>query len=383
MKSLLFFSLFFLGINTGMSFAQAAHYAGTAGSSASYSSASYNNASNYSSNYSSSSYSSSANSSNNSSSYSSPAHNQSASQSAYPSSAPVNNSAAVAYSAGNNAGYSNDGAVNTRYYGNNTSIPVSNGSSPFAIRVAVQAPAIYSYAAKTTGFAPSSRGAIPNEIRKDREKCDKENIRHQFIKRMYKVADAIPWFSSLCYPWIFYNDYYYSIVESEPANYIGSSALNVSLEGQIVYGNDTLYGIVTLSNNNVFMERPAGEKQSFGLRFRYSDKNLKSVTVYNGDDELFLARVSVTDNKLSRVIRLGKLSVFDDLYSFSGITDEHALRVLYDGTIHTLGGFVVLDMKQKLVNIVNKVYGTRLNPAGFSTTQQVIDYINRYDRTFF
>jgi hypothetical protein len=363
--------------------AQVARVANSANSNATYS----NNASAYNNNsYSSSSYN------NNSYSNASSAHTSQA-----VTAAPLNTYTSYSPPSNNNNYSNNIPANNNNYTTSNytTGIPVNNDhyTSYTAIagnnttpktesrKVNLASAPTYNYAVKTA--APSTGKPREDvEACKDRYKHNSEKKHHIFMRHLYSAASIVPAYSIFCFPSLFCDDYNYNIDANDYGFYDGYSALNVSLRGQVVYGADTMYGVVTLTNNNVFLEPQAGDTQFFGIRFPYADKNLKSVIVYNGDEQLFLIRLGVLDTKLSRVIHIGKLSVFDDSYSFSGHIDDPNLKVLYDGKIHALGSLVVLDMRMKLLNAANKAYGIKLDPRKFYSTQNVVDYINSHEHNF-
>lgn len=150
-----------------------------------------------------------------------------------------------------------------------------------------------------------------------------------------------------------------------------------SFDGYIVYGKDSLSGIVTFNKDEVYLDNTVNNMRRFHS-YLLSTKNLKAVTVFSGSRELALVRLSGKDKKLSRVLHTGKLSIYDDklLFPAANNVNGRALRVEYSGQIITLRGS--REVKNQLVDYINRAYNTKLDAKNFSW-EGLMYYIDRLD----
>ncbi len=159
----------------------------------------------------------------------------------------------------------------------------------------------------------------------------------------------------------------------------GASVLNTSLDGYVVYGSDTISGIVTVTDKAIYLEQPLDGRHVKGYTFPNTDNNLHAVAVFEGNNALYLDRAGGT-GKLSRVIHSGKLSVYDYKYNF--VTPENIQRgkmtVAYGGQAKSAGSFLAADSKQLLVEAINSAYGLQLDGKNY-TWNQLLSYLDKLD----
>ena len=159
----------------------------------------------------------------------------------------------------------------------------------------------------------------------------------------------------------------------------GSSVLNTSLDGYVVYSGDTLSGIVTITNMNIYLEQAVDGRHVQAYTFPNGDANVKAVAVFEGNNSLYLGRAG-DGGKLSRVIHSGKLSVYDDKYSFFTPENVHKgkMTLAYGGQIKSPKSFLAADSKQLLIESINSAYGLQLDAKDFSW-DQLLNYLDKLD----
>jgi hypothetical protein len=170
----------------------------------------------------------------------------------------------------------------------------------------------------------------------------------------------------------FYDDYLTYADISDVTN----TAEFVSLDGYLVYDKDTSAGIITMNNNSVSLEQPAGNNREYGSTAFFNDPYLKGVTLYKGNRTLYLARLSDKERQLWRVVHNGKMKVYDDTYSFLafGNINYAGMRVRLPGE----RTYVDINSKKHLIWCMNKVYGLDLK-AKDQTWQSLIQIIDNLD----
>lgn len=151
-----------------------------------------------------------------------------------------------------------------------------------------------------------------------------------------------------------------------------NSARFFSFDGYLVYGQDTLYGIVTITKNEVGIEHQSIADGIRNSSYDLTDKNLRAITVFKGMRELNLVRVLHQDKHLSRVVHAGKLSIYDRKFSFLTATNiSRHLRIVPSG-----GSIVHTNDKQELLALVNSAYGISAGAAEMET-DKLFTIINR------
>ncbi len=68
----------------------------------------------------------------------------------------------------------------------------------------------------------------------------------------------------------------------------GASVLNTSLDGYVVYNNDTISGIVTVTDKVIYLEQPIDGRHVKGYTFPNPDNNLQAVAVFENNNALYL-----------------------------------------------------------------------------------------------
>jgi len=151
------------------------------------------------------------------------------------------------------------------------------------------------------------------------------------------------------------------------------------LGGYVVYNSDTLEGTITLNNRSVAV-KPA-DTSIPPATFQYADKDLQFIEVFSNElGPLVLTRANENDKELLRVVHSGKLTIYDDRYSFQpalNIDEAHA-RIASGKKPEPLCSIVCIDPKRSLIKAVNNTYNLKLHPQDF-TLPELIYYINRLD----
>jgi hypothetical protein len=152
-----------------------------------------------------------------------------------------------------------------------------------------------------------------------------------------------------------------------------NSAQFFSFDGYIVYENDTIPGIVTITQNQVSLEKKAdGNKRRFYLA-DLKDPQLSAITVFKGPKELHLVRLTPTDKHLSRQVHNGRLMLYDRSYNFltTENIDNTLLAVSAKGTQKIKG-------KNELAEVINKTYALQIDITKTSK-EELIRIMNRQD----
>jgi len=168
---------------------------------------------------------------------------------------------------------------------------------------------------------------------------------------------------------------YDGVVANYETTHSSNEVLDYSFDGFAVYGKDTIPGIVTITKNSIYLEQASGEKHEKVYTFSYDNRNLKTVAVFDGYKELYLSRPT-TDGKLLRVLHAGKLTIYDDHYSFMapGNIDKTKITVAFNGQVKTPAYYLVSDSKKLLIEAANNAYGLHLQGQSY-TWDKLFDYI--------
>ena len=137
-------------------------------------------------------------------------------------------------------------------------------------------------------------------------------------------------------------------------------------DGYVVYKNDTLRGLIVLTDAEVQVEQPIDEQYSTFYLFHLKNTDLKTIMMYNTDKKpLCLSRVTPKDKRMLRVVHSGKLNIYDDriafVYAPSDI-DKNYIIISYDGVVDDLSSFLTENTKRDLIGYVNDVYGIKIDP---------------------
>lgn len=149
-------------------------------------------------------------------------------------------------------------------------------------------------------------------------------------------------------------------------------------DGYIVYGEDTVRGLISFPWSSVKVENELFNKiASHDL----DNKKLHAITlVDNQGNTLYITRLVGGRNKLCRVVYEDeKLKLYDRYFVFGNAMKSADLGSMYyqtehDKKVQDLNNFPVLSPKRKLVQVVNEVYGTTLSPKDY-TRKELLQYI--------
>lgn len=142
--------------------------------------------------------------------------------------------------------------------------------------------------------------------------------------------------------------------------------------GYIVYGNDTLGGILTCTDNIISLKM---NMQDSTYMFNAADSNLKYI--YLNDNGQQLSMLRMPDKRLYRVMHSGKLNIYDTYYSFDYLSkdfyNERSI-VVFNGRTEKLNETFTINVKKKLIGYINEVYNTNLNDENM-TRDQLLGYV--------
>jgi len=146
--------------------------------------------------------------------------------------------------------------------------------------------------------------------------------------------------------------------------------------GYVVYNSDTIRGIISFTKFDVFIEQPINKEFSYYYQFNTRNLHLKAVVTYNVDNKpLYLVRVSPRGHKLFRLVHEGKLTIYDDRFSYiyhPEQIDKNLIVVAYKGHVKEFGSFFTTGTKRNLIDHVNDVYGLDLDPRNISWKELLI-----------
>lgn len=278
--------------------------------------------------------------------------------------------------------YRNDGgSANVYYAANNVNTGTARGNVPITWNSSTANVGRY------TGSLNSRPGIHPSEPRYNyaardsypyytSDACKKKSKAHADNKACINYLGNIPWIP-LADPyysaWYFAGYMQWQVLDDmlQPWN----SALYASLDGYIVYGEDTLSGVVTVADRSVYLEQVLDAATEYGYNADYADSMLNEVVVFKGNRELHLARILPGDKQLYRVLHTGRLNIYDDSYcllSGNNINRAH-IKVVSGGRVSEI------ENKDQLLEQVNAAYGMHLKHKGM-TWAKLLDIIDTLDR---
>jgi len=175
---------------------------------------------------------------------------------------------------------------------------------------------------------------------------------------------------------------HYNYVSSPNDNSSGNEQETIAnMPGYVVFENDTLKGVVTLTGKGVNVET-TDQQQKYDYAFAARKEGLTYVTVYNTDSsQLNLVRVDDDSRRLYRVIHEGKLNLYDGRHKFiyqPEDIDIQSLYVVYNGEGSELRARSKEDAKIRLTQFVNKAYGLNLDSKDF-TWKALLVYLDKLD----
>lgn len=131
-----------------------------------------------------------------------------------------------------------------------------------------------------------------------------------------------------------------------------NSSRFLSFDGFMVYGADTVSGVVTITQNNVSVEKQSGNGRRRSYNASLHDTALKAIVVFKGIKTLSLVRLSPADKYLHRVVHHGKLAIYDRSYSFV-TADNLAKQVIAEYE----GKRMNIKTTDEMRSIMNVAYG--------------------------
>jgi len=172
---------------------------------------------------------------------------------------------------------------------------------------------------------------------------------------------------------------YEDLIANYETTHTTDNVLNYSFDGFVAYGKDTVSGIVTITNSSIYLEHTTDGKHENVYTFSYGDSKLKTVAVFDGYKELYLSRAT-PDGKLLRVLHAGKLTIYDDHYSFISPTniDKTKITIVYNGKVKSPVSYLASDSKKLLVEAANSVYGLNIKAQNY-TWNKLFTYICSLD----
>jgi len=147
--------------------------------------------------------------------------------------------------------------------------------------------------------------------------------------------------------------------------------------GFIVMGVDTMRGIMTCSDNTLSIKTDPYQDSTF--TYSMADTNLRYAEIQDNGKTMNMVR---QNKKLYRVLHTGsKLSVYDTYFSFDYDSKEFYGAdswVVFPDHGEVLNGFWTMSVKRKLVDDINKAYGSKLDPKDFDK-KELLNYMKTLD----
>lgn len=145
------------------------------------------------------------------------------------------------------------------------------------------------------------------------------------------------------------------LLQSDETSKHANSGQYFSFDGLMIYGTDTIPGIITITHSTVSLEHIATYKGRKYFSSALSDPKLKGIIVYKGAKTLQLVRLSAADKHLYRVVHHGKLNLYDRSYSFLTASNVGKQMVA-----EREGSRIKLRSDKELIEAVNSCYNTTL-----------------------
>ncbi len=169
------------------------------------------------------------------------------------------------------------------------------------------------------------------------------------------------------YPAFLYCDFYYPFLFTYFDEAPGvTKTESVTLDGYLVYDRDTMSGIITMEKDRALLEQPHNAHNESVYTAKFDDRYLRAITLFEGNRELYLVRLSASDKHLWRLVHSGRINVYDDRSTFPTVNniDKANLRISYAGD-----GVKTISGKAQLVDYINKVYSLHLTAKDYSWKQ--------------
>ncbi len=149
-----------------------------------------------------------------------------------------------------------------------------------------------------------------------------------------------------------------------------------SYNGYIVYGTDTMRGVITMDRSSVHLEQPINDKKELAATTAYSNKQLKAIVLFKGNRILHLTRFSKKERELWRILHTGKLNIYDPMFSFltPGNIEKSMLKIAYHGQ----GTYKEVRNKKQLTDHINAAYGLKLDAKKY-TWPELFALIDKLD----
>lgn len=169
-----------------------------------------------------------------------------------------------------------------------------------------------------------------------------------------------------------YNYYLFNEDISMPDRTVHYSSYN----GYIVYGIDTMRGVITMDRSSVHLEQPINDKKELAATTAYSNKQLKAIVLFKGNRILHLTRFSEKERELWRIVHTGKLNIYDPIFSFP--TPNNIGRSMLKIAYHGQGTYKEVRNKKQLTDHINAAYGLKLDAKKY-TWQELFALIDKLD----
>lgn len=157
---------------------------------------------------------------------------------------------------------------------------------------------------------------------------------------------------------------------------------NTLPEGYVVYKTDTVRGYITIDNKDVYVQQPVAAGKYVYYSYRTNNSSLKCVVLYNTEDKsMELVRLNNNDKRLWRVVHRGKVTVYDDKIGFiyeAKDIDKDNVVIIYNDEVEKMRTVFGFDVKQTLIDDINRAYGYQLDPKNY-TWQQTLEFIDALD----
>jgi hypothetical protein len=113
----------------------------------------------------------------------------------------------------------------------------------------------------------------------------------------------------------YYNPYWVRAIPGYP-----DVAESDSIYGYVVYNSDTVAGKTFMYENELVIQ--TNDPTDSIYTFDYTDSSLHCITLFSNGQEMYLVRLKEKDDEFWRIVHAGKLSLYDDNFSFSFIPDD-------------------------------------------------------------
>ncbi|PZF74136.1 hypothetical protein DN068_03740 [Taibaiella soli] len=159
--------------------------------------------------------------------------------------------------------------------------------------------------------------------------------------------------------------------------------LKTPLSCRVVYDDATINGIAQLEYTAFATRLLINDNAGGKIEIKPGDHQLKRLVLYQSGDSLVLVRATATARQLSRMLYEGKLSLYDNNFSFDhcSVGAYTSIRPVYlklpEAPIFYTRSFK--GYRKELVKLINNVYGIHLNAIAFNSLQEIIAYLSQAD----